>query len=127
MRLCLLDDLLCGARALALIAPQRRAAFAATLLDQAHAAHAYAKRFRRPHPRWGNGSLMARALAEQGTMAGPKPGFEDIFIMAAAIAAFQSRHFARQTLSCSPASPYVTLSANNGGTHGRIQNQTDGG
>jgi hypothetical protein len=127
MRLCLLDDLLCGARALATVAPQKRAAFAATLLDQAHAAHAYAKRFRRPHPRWGNGSLMARALAEPGAIAGPKPGFDAISIMAAAIATFQSRHFPHQTLSCSPASPYVTLSANNGGIHGRIQNQTDGG
>ena len=37
-------------------------ALAARLLAEAHAAHRYFRRFGRPHPQWGNGSLMGRTL-----------------------------------------------------------------
>lgn len=40
------------------------------LLDQAHAADAYRKRFGRAHPIWGNGSLMAVARGVQVPGAG---------------------------------------------------------
>ncbi len=38
------------------------------LCDEAHAAHAYCKRFARLHPLWGNGSLMSRLQSHGGTM-----------------------------------------------------------
>lgn len=56
MRRILPGDLIAAAGAVA------QGAQAARLVDEAHAAHLYAKRFGRPHPRWGGGSLMARAL-----------------------------------------------------------------
>ncbi|OYU39209.1 MAG: hypothetical protein CFE33_12435 [Pseudorhodobacter sp. PARRP1] len=64
MRRCLPGDLFEAAALLAASsAPQT---LLDRLLDQADAAHRYAKRFGRAHPLWGNGSLMARALAETG-------------------------------------------------------------
>ncbi|WP_426033492.1 hypothetical protein [Cypionkella sp. TWP1-2-1b2] len=64
MRRCLPGDLFEAASLLA--ACSDPAALITRLLDQADAAHRYAKRFGRAHPTWGNGSLMARALAETG-------------------------------------------------------------
>lgn len=64
MRRCLPGDLFEAAGLLA--ASSDPAALISRLLDQADAAHRYAKRFGRAHPAWGNGSLMARALAETG-------------------------------------------------------------
>ncbi len=64
MRRCLPGDLFEAAALLA--ASTDPSALITRLLDQADAAHRYAKRFGRAHPQWGNGSLMARALAETG-------------------------------------------------------------
>ena len=64
MRRCLPGDLFEAASLLA--ASSDPPALITRLLDQADAAHRYAKRFGRAHPAWGNGSLMARALAETG-------------------------------------------------------------
>ena len=47
----------------------------ARLLDEAHAAHRYMRRFGRPHPRWGGGSLMARALADGPPAQAGRDGF----------------------------------------------------
>lgn len=63
MRRCLIGDLTTAAAVLSAAAPPDRARLADRLLAEAHAAHLYAKRFAKPHPKWGNGSLMARALA----------------------------------------------------------------
>ena len=52
-----------AAALVAAAAPDQRLGLIRQMLDQADAAHRYAKRFGRPHPVWGNGSLMARALA----------------------------------------------------------------
>ena len=52
-----------AAALVAAAAPDERSGLIRQLLDQADAAHRYAKRFGRPHPIWGNGSLMASALA----------------------------------------------------------------
>lgn len=52
-----------AAALVAAAAPEQRSGLIRQLLDKADAAHRYAKRFGRPHPIWGNGSLMARALA----------------------------------------------------------------
>jgi hypothetical protein len=49
-------------------------------LAQAHAAHLYHKRLQRPHPIWGNGSLMARAYGDFG--ASPLPDRHSGFLAA---------------------------------------------
>ena len=64
MRRCLPGDLFEAAALLA--GSPDPVALISHLLDQADAAHRYAKRFGRAHPQWGNGSLMARALAQTG-------------------------------------------------------------
>jgi hypothetical protein len=66
MRKCLLGDLVELAALIAPLAPDQRASLASQLIEQADFAHRYAKRFARAHAVWGNGSLMARALAEPG-------------------------------------------------------------
>ena len=90
VRICLIEDLLAAAGALALGPVEGRRAHAERMLYEAHSADRYTKRFGRPHPRWGNGSLAARALAETG-LHRPRPGFADIAIMAMAIDRFRSR------------------------------------
>lgn len=62
MRRLLIGDLMAGARAILPAPPPARAALADRLLAEAHAAHLYFKRYGRAHPRWGDGSLMTRAL-----------------------------------------------------------------
>jgi hypothetical protein len=62
MRRCLAGDLLSAAEAIAAAAPGAQDPLARRLIQQADAAHRYAKRFGRAHPHWGNGSLMSRAL-----------------------------------------------------------------
>lgn len=61
MRACLITDLLCAARVVS--QSSGAATLAHRLIFEAHAAHKYTKHFGRPHPVWGSGSLMARALA----------------------------------------------------------------
>ena len=66
MRRCLPGDLLEAAALLAASNPLDPTGYVTPLLNQADAAHRYAKRFGRAHPTWGNGSLMARAAIEAG-------------------------------------------------------------
>ena len=40
-------------------------------LERAHAADRFRKRLHRPHPLWGNGSLMAVVLGEEGAQSAP--------------------------------------------------------
>lgn len=61
MRTILIGDLIAAARALLAVGPGARAGLAESMIDEAHAAHSCYKRKRRPHPEWGNGSLMSRA------------------------------------------------------------------
>lgn len=61
MRTVLMGDIVAAARALLAIRPSARADFMDGLLAEAHAAHQFHKRKGKPHPIWGNGSLMARA------------------------------------------------------------------
>ena len=63
MRRVLVGDVLALAAALA--EDEGRATRA---LAEAHAAHRYMRRMGRPHPRWGNGSLMARLGPEGGRL-----------------------------------------------------------
>lgn len=64
MRTILLGDITAAARALLCVPQTHRPGLVTTMIKQADAAHDYHKRFRKPHPFWGNGSLMARANTE---------------------------------------------------------------
>ena len=68
MRTLLLGDISAAARALLNVPVQSRLSLLDTMIQQADAAHDYHKRLRRPHPLWGNGSLMARANVELQVM-----------------------------------------------------------
>lgn len=65
MRQVLIGDLMAAARVIVPLPAQDRRPVLRRLLAETHAAHLYAKRFGRPHRLWGNGSLMARAMAIQ--------------------------------------------------------------
>lgn len=82
MHLLLLGDLIAGARVILAVPPQVRAGVVEKLLAQAHAAHLYQKRFARPHPLWGNGSLMGRANKETQI---PEPFADDVDYLAALV------------------------------------------
>lgn len=64
MRTILLGDVISAARAMLKVQHHLRFGLLDTLIQQADAAHDYQKRLSKPHPLWGNGSLMARANAE---------------------------------------------------------------
>jgi hypothetical protein len=86
MRRCLIGDITTAAAALAAVAAPDRAALAERLIHQAHAAHHYMKRHAKPHPAWGNGSLMARALAAHSPFT-PNPASPDLAALAVVLAA----------------------------------------
>lgn len=95
MRRVLPADLMLGA---AYVAAHGGTPAAATrLVDEAHAAHRYAKRFGRPHPRWGSGSLMGRALAD-GPLC-PSEGIELLDPLVVLCIALRAR--AATTVACS--------------------------
>ncbi|EPX81952.1 hypothetical protein [Salipiger mucosus] len=58
-------DLTCAARALIVAPPGRRWRLARDLVARADAADRYLARTGRAHPDWGNGTLMAAALAQR--------------------------------------------------------------
>lgn len=57
MRPVLLGDVTAAARALLRVAPAERAALLTRWLDSADAADRYARKLRKVHPVWGNGTL----------------------------------------------------------------------
>jgi hypothetical protein len=63
MRRVLIGDLMAAAAVLPSAPQGQRAQLAQNILCQTDAAHRYFKRFGRPHPLWGDGSLLTRALA----------------------------------------------------------------
>lgn len=65
MRAVLIGDLVTAARVLMRLPPEDRPGAMELMLEQAHAAHRFAKRTGRPLTRWGNGSLMGRATREE--------------------------------------------------------------
>lgn len=93
MRRALIGDLLAAARVISAQPPNLRGIVMDRLIYQAHAAHRYMTRFGHPHLHWGDGSLMARALAEPVT---PRPDrdicdFASLSVAAARLAAFRQR------------------------------------
>lgn len=63
MRPVLMGDVVAAARALMAVPPAARARLMAAMLAEAEAAEAYRRACGRAHPDWGNGSLMAVAMA----------------------------------------------------------------
>lgn len=64
MRTVLLGDIVASARALPAVQSANRKGLLDMLIQQAHVAHSFNKRLSKPHPHWGNGSLMSRANLE---------------------------------------------------------------
>jgi serine O-acetyltransferase len=89
VRRILTGDLLSAARAVAAYPPELRAGVAGQMIAEAHAAHRYFKRLHRLHPKWGNGSLMARALTEiaHGGDLGDRDILDGLGVVAASLAA----------------------------------------
>lgn len=100
MRRCLIGDLIEAAVVVAAAAPDQRLAFAFSLIDQAHCAHQYAKKFGKAHSVWGNGSLMARAMAHDGPRIARRddPAFlAGLSIVAAALASRKQHRLCLQS------------------------------
>lgn len=64
MRTILLGDVIAVARALLAVSPIGRPELLHDIVNQTDVAHRFSKRLFKPHPTWGNGSLMARANLE---------------------------------------------------------------
>ncbi len=88
------SDLEAACAALLALPAEARAAGASALLAEAHAADRYVRRFGRPHPRWGDGSLMAAARARTRTPAPPPAAPELREALATLLAALASRRAA---------------------------------
>ena len=73
MRRVLYSDVTAAARAVLSVPPGIRLQACVRMLDQAHCADCYTRRLGRPHPIWGNGTLLGAARA--GDMA-DEPGFD---------------------------------------------------
>ena len=125
MRACLLDDLLAGAARLAMVPHPERPGLARRLLHEAHAAHHFMRRFGVPHPRWGNGSLMARALGAAVPSTRPLC-LQSLAVMALAVAAFRQDAAIRRH-GLSPDIRLCYTPPELGDDHGRNQSKTDGG
>jgi succinate dehydrogenase/fumarate reductase flavoprotein subunit len=125
MRPCLLDDLLAGAGRLASVPPPLRPDLAHRLLHEAHAAHHFMRRFGVPHPRWGNGSLMARALGDAAPTGRPLC-LQALAVMGLAVAAFR-QDAANRRHGLSPDIRLCYSQAELGDDHGRNQSKTDSG
>lgn len=82
MRRAMLGDAIAAALVLRAVPDGARAARCAAMLARAHAADLWRKRLGRAHPAWGNGSLMALAMAEGAGRAGG-PGMADPAYLAA--------------------------------------------
>lgn len=63
MRTVLLGDIVAAARVLMALPEYSRTATMHKMLYQAHAAHLVFKRLGKPHPQWGNGSLIGRTMS----------------------------------------------------------------
>lgn len=134
MRRVLLGDIMAAAVYVAGAPDGRRYARAQALIAQADAAHRYAKRFGRPHPIWGLGTLQALALAQTPSPAGPKwaAGFDlgDLRILHGLIAVLQAlaaRKGAAPALPCPNPAPCDNLgksAQSKGGNHGRDETKT---
>lgn len=74
MRPVLHSDVTSAARAVMAVPKQARVRFCARLLQQADWADQFTRRLGKPHPRWGNGTLLAAAKAH---VLRPESTFDD--------------------------------------------------
>ncbi|MEN9851674.1 MAG: hypothetical protein RL128_1837 [Pseudomonadota bacterium] len=102
-----------------------RPTLARRLLHEAHAAHHFMRRFGVPHPRWGNGSLMARALGDAAPTGRPLC-LQALAVMALAVAAFR-QDAANRRHGLSPDIRLCYSGPELGDDHGRNQSKTDSG
>lgn len=86
-----LGDLSAAAGALAAVAPARRAGLMAILIAEAETADRFRRRHGRPHPDFGNGTLMAAALARPQARLAPG-GREGLAALAQALEAVLAWH-----------------------------------
>jgi hypothetical protein len=82
MRRVMMGDAIAAALVLRAVPEGARAACFAAMLARAHAADLWRKRLGRVHPEWGNGSLMALAMAEGAGRVG-EPSLADPSYLAA--------------------------------------------
>ncbi len=75
MRPVLHGDVSAAARALLAVPPAAREDLCARMIREAECAHVFMLRTGRPHPLWGNGSLMAAARRR---VLRDEPGFDDV-------------------------------------------------
>lgn len=91
MRRLVLSDLSAAAQFLARWPAEDRPVLLDHLLLQTHAADCFARRFGRPHPLWGNGSLASRVQADFGLVPQEDHNFwASLSLVAATIAVRQS-------------------------------------
>ena len=90
MRRIMLADVAATAQLLARWPAAERPAQLDRLLSQAQAADRFSRRFGRPHAQWGNGSLLARALAEPSPTPNDHDYWASFSLVAAALAARKS-------------------------------------
>ena len=74
MRPVLYGDVSSAARVLLGIAPDLRESLCRQMIGEAMAADRHRRHYRKPHARWGNGSLMSAARRH---MLAPEPTFDD--------------------------------------------------
>lgn len=88
-------DVIAAARVIRTVPRAVRSGTVMAMLDKAHAADRFRKRFGRAHPLWGNGSLMAVALVSGGgcaeAFASDPDHLEAIATVIEAILAWRSR------------------------------------
>lgn len=82
MRRVMLGDVIAAAQVLRDVPEGARAAHCAAMLARAQAADLWRKRLGRGHPRWGNGSLLALALAEGAGRASGAPLADSAYLAA---------------------------------------------
>lgn len=96
MRPILHGDLVAVARVLLALPFEYRKTCAEVIFDQAHAADKYAKRTGRPHPIWGNGSLLAAVSRHPSS---PEPFLSDKHYLSALILVLEQA-LARKSRDC---------------------------
>lgn len=126
MRRVLIGDLLALAGAVAgqPDGPQ----MALRLCHEAHAAHAYVKRFDRLHPLWGNGSLMSRVFAAGGRSQAHwgNAGLGALGIACSAVIKWRQVRGCREGLDCRAPCRYASIGPKHEETwHGRNPAETE--
>ena len=98
MRRITMADLAAVAQFLARRPASDRPALLDRLISQAQAADCYSRRLRRPHPDWGDGSLLSRAMVDPCPAVAENDDYWDSFSLVAAAIAARKSNARRATL-----------------------------